>query len=104
VFDDTCAGVGLSGDQRWISCAGSCDVSNCRVGSGTDAQGAYKYCGCGNPPIEAACCHLVARKNDNDPPYLAALGLCTNVHPDCADSDGLTCQLIDEQPVCRGPQ
>jgi len=105
-FVDTCAGVGLSGGTSWISCAGSCDVGNCNVGSGTDAKGNYKFCGCGTPASEPACCHLVARKRDGEQPYLDVRGLCTNTSPDCADSDGLTCQLdVNDppQPVCRVP-
>jgi hypothetical protein len=104
---DTCAGVGLAppgGDgKKWISCAGACDVGNCKIGSGTDAQGDFQFCGCGSPPIEPSCCHLVARKKPNEDPVLDVRGLCTNISPDCADADGLVCRLWEQQPVCLPP-
>lgn len=107
MFADTCAGVGLAppgGDgRRWISCAGACDVGNCKIGSGTDAKGDYQFCGCGSPPIEPACCHLVARKKANQEPTLDVRGLCTNTSPDCADADGLLCTLSQQQPACLPP-
>lgn len=98
-----CAGVGLSGDANWISCAGDCTAKTCRVGSGSDAAGKYKYCGCGGDsgnPDEPVCCHLVARKPGSQV-VLGVRGLCTNNDPDCSNSDGLTCQLVNDQPVCQ---
>ncbi len=100
-----CSGLGLANDKNWISCnaGGTCDAGTCKVGSGTDAEGAYKFCGCGaNNPTEPECCHLVARM-DGDNAFLDTRGLCTTNNPKCANTDGLTCQLIDSQPVCATP-
>ena len=99
---DTCAATGLSGDANWIECDGTCDPGTCRVGTDSDATGKYKYCGCAGDsgsPVEKPCCHLVARKVNNVV-ILDVRGLCTNNNPDCADADGLTCQLVNNQPAC----
>jgi hypothetical protein len=99
-----CAGTGLSGNDNWIKCDGECGASEtCRVGRSTDAKGAYKFCGCGGDsggPSEPSCCHLVARKVNNVV-VLDVRGLCTNNNPDCSDADGLTCHLVNDQPVCQ---
>ncbi len=98
-----CAATGLSGNSAWISCNGTCTpTGTCRVGTGTDAIGTYKYCGCAGdsgPPTEASCCHLVARSQTQ----LGVRGPCTNNDPDCASEDGLVCKLAPNQPVCANP-
>lgn len=99
-----CAGTGLSGDNNWIACNGSCTgTQTCRAGTATDATGKYKYCGCAGdsgPPVEPLCCHLVARKNGSGTIVLDVRGICT-VAEGCAQTDGLVCRLVNEQPVCR---
>jgi DNA-directed RNA polymerase specialized sigma24 family protein len=100
---NTCSGVGLSGDKHWISCnvSGTCATGTCKVGSGSDAEGAFKFCGCGaTSPTEPDCCHLVARQSEDGTVYLDVRGLCTTSNPKCAESDGRTCQLVNDQPVC----
>lgn len=100
---EECAGSGLSGDAKWIKCTGECPGQTCRVGTSSDADGTYKYCGCAGDsgsPVEPSCCHLVARRVDGVT-VLGVRGLCTKKNPACADTDGLTCQLVNDQPVCR---
>jgi hypothetical protein len=106
---NTCTGVGLSGGPQWISCAGGCDgASKCKVGSGSDAIGGYKYCGCEDSSHnieEPACCHLVARAPDANhaTPWLDVRGVCTTHDPECAEVDGLVCTLAASQPACKAP-
>ena len=102
-----CQGVGLSGNNDWISCAGDCPqqpvAKICIVMNGNDGT-AYKYCTCCKSPsiqceAESSCCHLVARSQT----LLAVRGLCT--YPACDPTSGHTCQLngTPGQPVCLTP-
>lgn len=104
-----CTGVGLSGDENWISCAGTectTPAPTCKAKQGTDAEGNYKYCTCcgteaGSCAPEPSCCHLVARKPQGQPAKLDVRGVCT--YPDCSPNSGEICQLVSDQPVCAAP-
>lgn len=102
ILTNSCATIGLSGTDGWVSCAGGCDPGHgtCGSKSGTDSVGTFKYCACclgANCDPEPSCCHLVARSKTT----LDIRGLCT--YPDCDNQTGHTCQLVSNQPVCAPP-
>ena len=65
-----CAGVDAT--ILDLSCSGSCTSGTCPSlsnGRGTDVEGKFAFCGCGNPVTEDPCCHLVRRyKESTDTP------------------------------------
>ena len=105
----TCTGIGLSGnDSAPLICGGNCSKSGwkCKNKRGGSRQsGYYYYCTCKNGSHvseEQACCHLIAKKNSDGVYYLDVHGVCT-VSEGCAQTDGLTCKLSGNQPVCSPP-
>jgi hypothetical protein len=106
---DTCSVSGLAPYKNdtgapHVVCSGGCTEvpdPSCKERKRTDSMGDYWFCSC-TADYEAPCCHLVARKQESTW-VLDVRGLCTHNSPSCAAKDGLTCQLLENQPVCKDP-